>query len=154
MFVMAQIKAELNEIDEEAMLRQTTGGDDDDNDGNNNNNDDNNNNGIEHNALNSTQEVISPSPSVPQIDSGLSSGQGSKIFGVSILQSQQPPVTLGSLESLGLTFQNFHAKLSAWINQTFPMYGCPFVPGLSCITLQVNDKASFASGLICSLLVF
>ena len=101
-----------------------------------------------------TQELIGSLLSVPPvIASGLSldSEKGKKIFSVSILQSQQPPVMLGSLESLEAedpTFQNFHARLETWINRMFPMYGCPFAPGLSHVDLQADDKASFASGLV------
>lgn len=133
---MAQIQAQVNEVDE-AMHKQTSG-DDDDN--------------LEPGASKGIQELISSSPSEPPVIASSSSFEkGKKMFGVSILRSQQPPVTLSSLESLGvenLTFQNFCARLATWINRMFPMYGCPFVPGVSHITLQADDKVSFASDLV------
>lgn len=141
---MGHIWAQVNEVDE-AMCKQTDG-----DDGYNNNN--NNDNNIEHGTLMSTQELIGSWLSVPPViasGSSLDSEKGKKIFGVSVLQLQQPPVMLGSLESLEAedpTFQNFCARLETWINRMFPMYGCPFAPGLSCINLQADDKVSFASG--------
>ena len=136
MFVAAQIQAQVDEVDE-AMHKQTSGDDDDDDD-------------IEPGASKGIQELISSSPSVPPVIASSSSFEkGKKIFGVSILRSQQPPVTLSSLESLGVenpTFRNFRARLATWINRTFPMYGCPFAPGVSRVTLQADDKVSFASG--------
>ena len=154
MFVVAHIRSEVDEVDE-AMRRQTTDGDgNDDNDDNDNDNDDNydNDNDMERGASKGAKELISSSLSVPPIVDGgssLDSEKGKKIFGVSTLRSQQPPVTLGYLESLGAedpSFRNFRARLATWINRTFPMYGCPFAPGLSRVALQADDKVSFASG--------
>jgi hypothetical protein len=140
MFVAAQIQAEVDEIDEDTR-RQTT--------------DDNDHDDLERDASKDAQELISPSVLAPPIDSvnGSSSEQGNKTFGVSVLRSQQPPVTLDSLESLGPTFRNFRGRLAHWINNTFPTYGCPFAPGLLTVALQADDKASFASGLVCTLIV-
>ena len=105
MFVVGRIQAQVDEVDE-AMHKQTDGDDGNDgynNDNNDNNNDNNNNNNIEHGTSMGTQELIGSSLSLPPViasGSSLDSEKGKKIFGVSVLRSQQPPVMLGSLESL------------------------------------------------------
>ena len=157
------MRAEVDEVDE-AIRRQMTDGDDsngdsDDNDCENDNDCDNDNNrdDDERDASKSAQGLISSSLLVPPSESGLSFGQGKKIYSVSILRSQQPAVTLGSLDSRGAedpTFRNFHARLATWINRTFPVYGCPFGPGLSRVALQADDQASFAFGPVCKLIAF
>ena len=110
--------AEVDEVDE-AIRRQTTDSDDSDGDSDNNNcendknrDNDNDRDDDERDASKSAQGLISSSLLVPPSESGSSFGQGKKIYGVSILRSQQPAVMLGSLDSCGAedpTFRNFRA---------------------------------------------
>jgi hypothetical protein len=108
---------------------------------------------MEDAASGSTQEHHIGSSLQPSLHGDLSCRKRRSTFdaGATILQSQQPPVTLGSLEGLGAqnrSFRNFRARLAAWLTLMMPVYGFSFAPDHTRVELQANDKVGFASDMI------
>ncbi|KAI9445866.1 hypothetical protein H4582DRAFT_2069128 [Lactarius indigo] len=98
-------------------------------------------------ALGSTQEQdIGPSlgPTLTVHDGSSHQGRSTTFgAGAVVLRSQQPPVTLKTLEGTNAenpTFRNFRARLATWLTVVLPQYNFSFAPGCTRVEFQDDDK--------------
>ncbi|KAI9428775.1 hypothetical protein H4582DRAFT_2091022 [Lactarius indigo] len=130
-FISALIRDQIDELDAAASCHVQTLDDDDD---------------VED-ALGSTQEQdIGPSlgPTLTVHDGSSHQGRSTTFdAGAVVLRSQQPPVTLKTLEGTNAenpTFRNFRARLATWLTVVLPQYNFSFAPGCTRVEFQDDDK--------------